>query len=400
MRAALACAARGWGTVSPNPAVGAVLVQRGAVLASGLHRRFGGPHAEVDLLRKIGGRTIPNDAVLYLTLEPCVHHGKTPPCTEALLGSGIREFEIAMPDPDPRVRGRGIKALRAAGRRVRVGLLREDAERSLLPFVRWSREGRAAVRVKLAVSADGMLADASGRSKWITAPESRREVGSQRQSVDAVVMGRGTVVEDDPRLDFAAAGDRAPSRIILSRSLQFDPDCRLARNFRKERGGIDEGVEKRIGNWMCGDSAKGKRRWVRRPRLIAATCEPDRRRKAVFLSAGWEIWELPSNEDGIDLASFARRAGSEGLIDLLVEAGPSLAAGFLNHGPVDRIVLYTAPRLLGSGLHWAGRVGPIPLARARRLEMRADPVPGGDLRIELSGPGGGAIVVPRSRRMR
>lgn len=402
MRAALDLASRGRGRVSPNPMVGALLIRGREVLAGGFHRRFGGPHAERDLLRRLAEARVPPDAILYLTLEPCTHKGKTPPCVDALLASSIRNFEIAMLDPDPRVRGRGVRALRSDGRNVRVGLVRRDAERLLLPFVRRHREGRAAVALKLAVSADGMLADAFGRSKWITGAEARRDVRMLRRQVDAVVVGRGTVEADDPRLRFTPGDLQAPSRIVLSRSLRFDPDCRLARNFRREAvvAATEGDVGERHGNWVIGDGASGNKRWRRRPRLIVATAEPNRRRRSAFLKAGWEIWDLPNARTGIDLPAFARRAASEGLIDLLVEAGPTLAAGFLDSGPVDRILLYMAPRLLGAGLSWAQGTTGIPLSRAPRLAMRASPLPGGDLRIEMEAGGRGAIVPPSPRRMR
>ncbi len=400
MRAALDLARRGSGRVSPNPMVGAILMHRGRILACGFHRRFGGPHAERDLLRDLAGRRVPPDSVLFLTLEPCTHVGKTPPCCDALLDSPIRNFEIAMLDPDPRVRGRGAAALRKAGRRVRVGRLADEARELLLPFLRAQREGRASVRLKLASTMDGMLCDASGRSRWITGPAARREVHRARRACDAVVLGAGTVEADDPRIRFGDSEDRLPSRIVISRALRFDPDCRLARIHRREARASRDAVGERIGNWMRLEAGGRSRRWIRVPRLVAATSEPSLRRRELFRRAGWEIWDLPVSSDGVDLPSLARRARQEGLIDLLVEAGPTLAAGFLDAGPVDRILLYLAPRLLPGGRHWSAGAEAVPLSSARRLRLRFEPLPGGDRRVEVAGVAGAAIVSPRSRRMR
>jgi diaminohydroxyphosphoribosylaminopyrimidine deaminase/5-amino-6-(5-phosphoribosylamino)uracil reductase len=399
MRRALDLASRGCGSVSPNPPVGAVLVKGGRILAEGFHHRFGHPHAERNLFASLPRTGIPRGAVLYLTLEPCTYEGKTPACVDLLLDSPIRRFVIAMRDPNPKVRGRGIRRLVADGRDVRVGLLQEEAERLAAPFSLSQKAGRARVTLKMAVTLDGRLADAQGRSRWLSGPVSRTAVGSLRGLADAIVVGRGTVVADDPRLRSEGPPERAVSRIVLSSSLDFDPACRLARIWRREtayRGAPDGAL--RAGNW-AGLPAGGRTRWVRAPRLIVATGESSGRRIRRFREFGWEIWRLPEAARGVDLTRFAQHAAAEGLIDLLVEPGPTLSASFLDAGPADRILFFIAPMILGGGMGWADRLAPLPLAKAIRTAFAGVAAPRGkDMFVVVEGPRGRPIVPARGPR--
>jgi diaminohydroxyphosphoribosylaminopyrimidine deaminase / 5-amino-6-(5-phosphoribosylamino)uracil reductase len=394
MGRALALAARGVGAVSPNPAVGAVLVARGEVIAEGYHRRFGGPHAERHLFASLGKRAIPRDAILYLTLEPCTYEGKTPACIDLLLDSPIGKFVIAMADPNPRVRGRGIRRLRADGREVTLGVMREEVGRLIAPFTWSQRSGRARVVLKMGSTIDGRLADHRGRSRWITSPDARSLVGGLRGLADAIVVGRGTVEADDPRLRSPGPAGHGVSRIVLSTSLAFDPECRLARIWRREspQSGTT-GWDLRKGNWVARQGRGGRLHWTRAPRLIVATTDPSVRRLNRFERSGWEVWRLASSAQGIDLQAFAERASDEGLIDLFVEPGPTLAASFLDSGPVDRILLFLAPSIVGGGMGWTDRLSPRALPRAIR---GAYSVPlgrvGDDLCVALEGIGGRAIV--------
>ncbi len=427
MRAAIEVARRGEGRTSPNPCVGALLVdRRGRPIAEGWHARFGSHHAERVLLEHVGGRRIPSDAVLYLTLEPCAHRGKTPPCVDALLESSIRRFVIASRDPDPRRAGRGIRALRAAGREVRVGLLRDDARELNRPFFLAMEEGRARVTLKIASTLDGQLADEDGRSKWITGPSARREVARLREASDAVVVGSGTVETDDPRLH-TRSRSRAPSRIVIAGRLDFDPDCRLARIWRAERGRRRERQGVRLGNWVgittgsrvgpkgaaprTGSNGTVSRtgsngthppgRWIRSPRLIVATADEAPRRRDPFLRRGWEVWPIPDRSGrAVDLTGLARKACEEGLLDLLVEPGPRLASAFVETGPVDRILLFLAPAILGGGRGWTSSMTALPLPRAMRGAIVGPPaVHGPDVLIEFVNepPAGG---VKTRRRIR
>jgi len=373
MQSALVLARRGIGKTSPNPAVGAVLHSRGERIAEGFHARFGGPHAERRLLASLAGRRVPSRAVLCLTLEPCAHHGKTPPCVEALLASRIQRFVIATADPNPTVRGRGIRALRADGREVRVGLLAREARELNAPFFIAHTQGRARVSLKIASSLDGMLADFEGHSRWITGGRARRAVGRLRAIADAVVVGRGTVEKDDPRLRATPGNRYTPTRIVIDSRLAIEPGCRLARIWRREVGSLprdaDEG--ERVGNWVPRWNRVGGLRWVRRPRLIAVTADPPAARRSLFLRSGWEVWDLPGSGGHVDLLALARRASREGLHDLLVEPGPRLAAGFLSVGPVDRILMFVSPRILGGDRGWTGHLGPLPLKQSLRIKLGA-----------------------------
>lgn len=401
MREALDLAGRGIGLASPNPMVGALLVDgKGQKLAAGYHSRFGGLHAERRLLSVMGdGRLISRNAILYLTLEPCAHQGKTPPCVDALIASRIRHFVIATADPDPRTAGRGIRALRAAGRDVRVGLLRSEAREMNAPFFLAQEEGRARVTLKIASTLDGRIADFTGRSRWITGADSRREVARLRDACDAIVVGSGTVDADDPRLRSYSA-HRSPSRIVISSRLDFDPDCRLARIWRKEESSrfcrdLDQAGPRFVqGNWIGRPwGRRGGTRWSRRPRLIAVTAHPKEDRIAGFRSRGWEIWEHPDRLGRVDLRAVSRRAKEEGLTDLLVEPGPRLASGFLQSGPVDRILLFLAPTVLGGSRGWTADLPPLPLSRIVRGAILGPPrLHGGDIQIAIGGAGRG----PRS----
>lgn len=404
MARAIDLARMGAGRVSPNPMVGAVLAAGGRILAEGAHQRFGGPHAERDLLHRWGGRAIPPEAVLYLTLEPCVHPGKTPPCLPALLATPIRRYEIARLDPHPRVCGRGVGMLRAAGRRVRVGLMQAEAASMNAPYETAHRFRRARVNLKIAATLDGKVADDWGRARWITGEPSRRLVRRWRASADALVVGAGTVLADDPRM--RAAGSRGPghSRIVLDSGLRIDPDCLLARTWRAERRNAARGdgptalETVRVGNWLGATSTRSSRsglktRWTGSPRLIVATVDPPASRAARFQRRGWEVWRLPTRGSRVHLRALARRARREGLLDLLVEPGPELAASFLAHGPVDRLLLFTAPRILGGGRGWTDRLPPLSLRR--RIEaLPADPPVqvGGDLLWDLRGRRGGPLI--------
>ncbi|MBD3162165.1 MAG: bifunctional diaminohydroxyphosphoribosylaminopyrimidine deaminase/5-amino-6-(5-phosphoribosylamino)uracil reductase RibD [Candidatus Eisenbacteria bacterium] len=398
MARALAVARRGEGATSPNPKVGAVLAVADRILAEGWHRRFGAAHAERHLLARWGGGKIPTDAVLYVTLEPCAHTGKTGPCAERLLDTSIQRFVVAIRDPNPRVRGRGIRRLRHAGREVRVGLLGREARALNHAYLLSHREGRASITVKLATSLDGRLADAWGGSQWITGPVARNEGIRRRRVADAIVVGRGTADRDDPRLDARGGARSSPSRILLDASLRSDPACRMARLWRAEIAPLADYEGTSRGNWIPPRRAGGI--WRRRPRLIAAAAAaPPARRAARFRNAGWEIWELPARDGRIDADALAVRAGREGLLDLLVEAGPTLAASLLETGPVDRLLLFLAPLILGGPAGWTATLPPRRITRPIRGRPLADPVRiGGDLLWEIAGPRGEPLVPARKRR--
>lgn len=312
MRQALALAALAEGGTAPNPRVGCLLVRDGEVVGRGWHRAAGLPHAEALALREAGPRAA--GATLYVNLEPCAHHGRTPPCAEALVAAGVRRVVASISDPDPRVDGRGLAQLRAAGVVVEVGALAGEAERLNAGFLRRHREGRPHVTMKAAVSADGMLAGLEGRSRWITGEAARRFAHRLRLRHDAVLVGAETVRRDDPRLTVRLPGaSRLPRPVVLA------PDLRLPLRAR-----LFDGVRPRI--------------YVREglPPDVRAPFEA--RAEVVPLAAGAVL--SPAHV----LADLAR----EGVQSVLVEGGARTFAAFLEAGLVDDVALFVAPMLLGA----------------------------------------------------
>lgn len=309
IRRALANAERGWGHTAPNPLVGAVVVSGGDVVADGWHHHFGGPHAEVDALAKAGDRA--RDATVYVTLEPCTHHGKTPPCADALIEAGVRRVVIATRDPNPVARG-GVEKLRNAGIDVDVGIEEESARELNAAFFNSFTSDRPWVTLKLAMSADGAIADPTGQRRWITGPEARAEVHRMRASVDAIAVGIGTVLADDPELTVrdAPTPRRPPIRVIFDSTLRMPLDSAIV------------------------DSA------ARVPTIIVAT-QPETDR---FKSLGERgITILAANT----LLDALRQLRTHGVQSLLVEGGAKLAGAFLTDGVVDRLALFASPVVLG-----------------------------------------------------
>ncbi len=350
---ALELAERGRYSTSPNPMVGAVVVARGKVVGEGFHRRAGGPHAEVLALRRSGraGR----GADLYLTLEPCVHAGLTPPCAPLVIASGVRRVIVAATDPNPKVSGRGVAALRRAGIEVAMapaawrGRAVEQNER----FRTWVATGRPFVLAKWAETLDGKTAAASGESRWITGEPARRRGLLWREEYDAVLVGAGTVAADDPRLTRRLGRNRStePWRIVLDGRLRVSEKARLFR-------------------------APGRRVVVTAARLSHPGVERLRER-------GVEVWSLPGRSRGrVDLRRLLSELGARAVTGLMVEGGSETLWGFFSEGLVDRAAVFLAPRVLGGRLAPGGVGGEgFSLARAPRLTgVRVEPL-GGDLLV-------------------
>jgi diaminohydroxyphosphoribosylaminopyrimidine deaminase/5-amino-6-(5-phosphoribosylamino)uracil reductase len=318
MRAALALARRGLGNTWPNPAVGCVIVNDGCVVGRGWTQPGGRPHAETEALSRAGSAA--KGATAYVSLEPCSHHGKTPPCAEALIAAGVSRVVAAIEDPDPRVSGRGMKRLRDAGIAVETGLCGEEAAELNAGFFSRVKEGRPLVTLKLATSLDGRIATASGESRWITGPAARERAHLLRATHDAVLVGTGTALADDPQLTCRLPGldHRSPVRLVLDRHLHLPATLRLF-------------VEPAA--------------W---PTWVAALPSADPARHAALAGQGVKIITAePDAVGGIDLAALLRRLGDEGLTRLLVEGGGILAAALLRLGLVDRLVWMRAPMIIG-----------------------------------------------------
>ncbi len=346
LRRALRLAGRGRYRVSPNPMVGAVVVRRGEVVGEGWHARVGGPHAEVEALAKAGDKA--RGATVFVTLEPCDHHGRTPPCSELLLAAGVRRLVACHRDPDPRVAGRGLARLAAAGVQVEVGALAEDALRLNLRYLVPLALGRPAVTLKWAMSLDGKIATRQGDSQWISSPAGRRWGLRLREENDAIVVGIGTALDDDPRLDRRSGLAEGPiARVVMDRRLRLPPAARML-----EREGPV---------------------WIYTQRRAAAP-------RRVLEKAGAEVIVLPKVEPKAVLADLAGR----GVAGVLVEGGGGIAAAFVEAGCYDRVAVNCAPLLIGGQTALgplAGR-GAAVLRRAPRLDTLRARRCGEDLIVE------------------
>lgn len=336
MARCLELAAQHRGRTSPNPIVGCVIVGRdGRVLAEGAHRGPGQDHGEIDALRKLRGRKAPG-ATLYCNLEPCNHHGRTPPCAPAVRDAGVARVVIGGEDPVPG-HGGGIEILRRAGIAVTVGVLREACERANLPFLRWAVAKRPAYTLKAAITLDGKICTVAGESKWITGPESRADVMKLRNDHDAVMVGIGTVLADDPRLTARYEGARDPQRIVLDSQLRTPPSAKL---LPGRRG----------------------------PRTIIACAEaaPAAREKAL-VARGAEVWRVRTDAGGrVDVHELGKQLAEAKICSVLVEGGAELHASLLERGLADELVLYLAPKVVGGPARsWVGGEGFASLAAAR-----------------------------------
>lgn len=346
MARAVALARRGLWSTDPNPRVGCVIAREGAVLAEGWHERAGGPHAEVVALQRAGESA--RGATAYVTLEPCSHHGRTPPCTDRLLASGVAHVVAAMADPDPRVAGSGIRVLREAGVEVDVGLLAGEAAALNPGFVSRMTRGRPWVRLKLAASLDGRTAMASGESRWISGEHARADVHRWRARSSAILTGVDSVIADDPALTARVPGAwRQPRPVVVDSRLRTPAASRV----------------------LAGGA------------LVVAIEEDDARRSALE-GAGAEVLALPAEADRVSLPALLRELGRREVNELLVECGPRLAGALLDAGLVDEMLLYLAPTLLGAeGRPLAHLPGVSRLAERVELDIEDVRRVGADLRI-------------------
>jgi diaminohydroxyphosphoribosylaminopyrimidine deaminase/5-amino-6-(5-phosphoribosylamino)uracil reductase len=336
MQRALRIAERGRGRTRPNPIVGAVVVRGGRVVGEGWHRALGSDHAEVEALRAAGARA--RGATLYVTLEPCAHTGRTPPCVDALVRAGIRRCVVALRDPHAIVNGRGLRALRRAGVDVELGLCAAEARDGLEGYWLAHTRGRPRVTWKVAATLDGRIADARRRSRWITGPAARAHGHRMRAAADAVLIGAGTARADDPRLT-TRLGRPAPQ------PLRVLCDTRLASPF---------------GLRLFGPSlAHGT--------VVACGPRAPRARERALESRGVRVWRLPLRDGRVSPRALARRLVAAGCHEVLLEGGATLGTAWLRAGLVDRVALFTAPRVLGAeGLAWCGALARGGLASAPR----------------------------------
>jgi diaminohydroxyphosphoribosylaminopyrimidine deaminase / 5-amino-6-(5-phosphoribosylamino)uracil reductase len=317
MARALALAERARGLTSPNPMVGALVVAGDEVVGEGFHRGAGHAHAEVEALAAAGARAA--GATLYVTLEPCVHHGRTPPCAPAVAVSGVRRVVVAAADPNPLVSGRGLDALRQAGLDVAGGVLEEEAARQNRVFFTAMRRGRPHVTLKAAITVDGRIADVHGASQWITGEIARRHAHRLRGESDAIVVGVETVLRDDPRLTvrLEASWPREPYRVVLDSRGRVPPTARLI---------------------AAGTPARA---------LVAVTAAAPAAAARGLEAAGASVMRLAAREGRVDVAALLAALAAREIRGVLVAGGGEVHAAFLDAGLVDRVAMFVAPRLLG-----------------------------------------------------
>ncbi len=320
MARALELAIRGQGHVEPNPMVGCVIARDGTVVGEGWHRKFGGPHAEVEALKIAGSRA--KGATAYVTLEPCCHHGKTPPCTQALIAAGIERVVCGQCDPFPEVSGQGIATLQAAGVAAEVGLMEAEARRLNAPYLKLVATGRPWIIAKWAMTLDGKIATATGDSKWISGEASRAIVHQLRGQVDGIMIGHGTAKADDPLLTARPAGLRVATRIVVDSRAGLSPNSQLVRTAREA------------------------------PVLIATTAAAPQHNIDQLTAAGCEILPLPLGEGrdegaAVSVLALLDELGRRRMTNILIEGGSKLLGALFDAGAIDEVHVFIAFKLIG-----------------------------------------------------
>ena len=335
MRRALELARQGWGATHPNPMVGALIAEEGRIVAEGFHAKAGEPHAEIMALRALGRKPAPG-ATLYVTLEPCSTHGRTPPCVEAIIAAGIKHVVVGATDPNPRHAGKGFEVLRGAGVEVTAGVLAADCTDLNLIFNHWIVHQRPLLAVKVATTIDGRIACRTGESKWITGELARADVMRGRRLFPAIAVGAGTVASDDPQLTARLPeGEWCPRRFVFDAALSTATLNPLPRLFTD----------------------------AHRERTVIVTS--DRQHSVVvrrLVQLGVQVWQLPVVDGAVEMAAFSERCAREGLTGVLVEGGSRLLSGLLRARAVDYLLSYRAPRLFADAAS-------IPVATGLRVEL-------------------------------
>jgi diaminohydroxyphosphoribosylaminopyrimidine deaminase/5-amino-6-(5-phosphoribosylamino)uracil reductase len=336
MRLALRLGRRGLGRTSPNPPVGAVVVAGNTVVGRGYHHRAGLPHGEAEALRGAGKKA--RGATLYVTLEPCAHHGRTPPCTDAVIAAGVRRVVVGTRDPNPAVPGNGVARLRAAGIDVTTGVEQAACDELIAAFRKHVTTGMPLVTLKLAASLDGRIATATGESRWITGEASRRYVHRLRAEHDAILVGAETVLHDDPELTCRLRGGRNPLRVILDGRLRLPLTAKVLANTQVA------------------------------PTLVVAGQQASAAKTRQIEARGATVVRLPARAGQISMARPIRALGRRGVMSVLIEGGATVAAAALAARVVDRVLIFYAPKLIGGdGRPMLGPLGVRSLRQALRL---------------------------------
>ncbi|MFQ5585273.1 MAG: bifunctional diaminohydroxyphosphoribosylaminopyrimidine deaminase/5-amino-6-(5-phosphoribosylamino)uracil reductase RibD [Thermodesulfobacteriota bacterium] len=313
MKMAIGLARRGVGKTNPNPAVGAVIVKDGTVVGKGYHRRAGLPHAEIEALRDAGNRA--KGGVLYVTLEPCDHTGRTPPCTESIIAAGVKNVVVGAGDPNPLVTGRGVRRLRRAGIAVTTDMLESECSGINEAYNKYITLRRPYVTLKLATTLDGRIATKTGESQWITGERPRRLVHRMRSITDAVMVGSGTVLRDDPSLTTRYGKGRDPVRVVVDSTMRIPLKAKV-----------------------FGPGGK---------LIVATTRRAGKRKIEEAKERGATVLILPSTKEGVHLGRLMARLGEMGIMSIMIEGGGELAASSVRSGIVDKLCLFFAPKVIG-----------------------------------------------------
>ncbi len=316
MRRAIELAKQGHGYVEPNPMVGCVVVKNRSIIGEGFHQRFGEAHAEVNALRGLSSEQR-QDATIYLTLEPCTHHGKTPPCIDLVLASKPSRVVIGASDPFPPVAGNGIAQLRDAGIRVDVGVESKACQRLIAPFSKRQKTGRPWVIAKWAMTLDGRMATHTGDSKWITNETARRHAHQIRGNMDAIIVGIGTAMKDDPMLNARPAGARLARRVVMDSSAKLSPSSQLVTTAKEY------------------------------PTLIASGPNAEPTSIAALRSHGCDVWQSDSESWNVRASEFLQYLGKLGCTNILIDGGPTLLGSLFDQKLIDEVHIYLGSQILG-----------------------------------------------------
>jgi len=351
MRQALRLARRGLGKTSPNPMVGAVIVKGGRVIGEGYHRYFGGNHAEVDAINNAAEDV--SGSTMYVTLEPCCHYGKTPPCVEAIIRSNIGKVVIGTLDPYPEMRGKSLKILKQHGIETRVGVLEEECRVLNEVYLKYTTTGVPFVTVKFAQTLDGRIATATGVSRWISSPESRKLAHRLRTHHDTILVGVGTVLADDPELTVRLVRGRNPTRIILDSKLRVPLDARVLADQETART------------------------------LVATTPAADKEKLSTLRRMGIEVLKVPPDTQGrVDVSQLLKTLAQRQISSVLVEGGAETITSFLRLGPADKLVVFIAPKILGKGTDSVGELNITDISKTLKLSLERVYRSGEDIVVE------------------
>lgn len=352
MKLALSLARKGLGKTSPNPMVGAVIAKKGRIIGQGYHRRFGGPHAEIEAIKDAKGKI--NGATFYVTLEPCCHVGKkTPPCLDTLLKYDLKRVVIGTLDPNPQVSGRSVKALRRKGIETKVGVLEEECRKLNEAYFKYIQTGIPFVTLKFAQTLDGRIATLTGDSKWISSEKSLEWAHRLRSQHDAVTVGVGTVLKDDPQLTVRLARGRNPVRVVADSRLRTPLGALILK-------------EQEIA-----------------PTIVATTKRADLEKQIAVKALGVEVMVLPEDREGeVNLSELLKKLGQRNISSVLVEGGATTITSFIRQGLVDKLVVIIAPKILGRGLEAVGDLGIREISRSFKVSLDKVYRKGEDLIIE------------------